>query len=148
MPERLLITGVIALALVGFWVVLAWRASRFRRADATDLLSPSAGSARPLSLILAFSTPECLSCQTIQKPALEELTRRFPARVEVRHINATASPDLVKRFGIFTVPSTVLVGKDGRLLAINQSLAGWEKLAGQLQLNGERPRRRFLIRQG
>lgn len=145
METRLIVLGVIALALLGLWGLLAWRTSRYRRVDVADLLLAS--GAREQSLILAFSTPECVQCRTVQKPALNELVRRFPDRVEVRDVNATASPDLAKRFGIFTVPSTVVVNKDGHIVAINHVISGWEKLASQLRLNGERPETGFRIGQ-
>ncbi len=145
METRLVVLGVIALALVGLWGLLAWRTSRYRRVGAADLLS--APRTRGRSLVLAFSTPDCVPCRTVQKPALDELVRRFPDRVEVRDVDATTSPDLAKRFGIFAVPSTVVVNKDGHIVAINHVISGWEKLASQLRLNGDRPETGFRIGQ-
>lgn len=132
MTAPLIALAIVALAVTGIWVIIAWRRSRLRKRGAADLLSPP--DRRPL--ILAFSTPDCVPCRTAQKPALEELRRRYPERVEVRDIDALVSAHLARRFGIFTVPSTVAVGSDGRILAINHGIAGWEKLATQLQLNG------------
>lgn len=134
MEARLIVLGVFALAVAGLWGLLAWRTRRFRRAGAADLLSVSEGVRRPL--VLSFSTPDCVPCRTVQKPALEELVRRSSNSVEVRDLDATLSPNLARRFGIFTVPSTVVVDKDGQILAINHGIAGLEKLAGQLGLNG------------
>jgi len=105
------------------WAGLAWRSWRFRRRTAADLLVNS----RPL--VLAFSTPDCVPCKTIQKPALEELQRRYQDRVNIREVDALAQPELAGRFGILTVPSTVVVGATGVVLAINHGAADWEKLA-------------------
>src|SRR5574341_1239497 len=126
---RLLVVALIAAALIAIRLVLAWRSRRYRRKGAADLQGTASG--RPL--ILAFSTPACVPCRTIQKPALEDLQRRYPDRVTVRDVNATAEPDLAARFGILTVPSTVVIDQGGAVVAINHTLTGWERLAGQLR---------------
>lgn len=135
MIERLLILALIAAALLLLWLALRWRSRRYRRGGALDLLRT--GSRRPL--VMAFSTPECVPCRTQQRPALAELQRRFPGRVEVREVDATVQPHLAERFGIMTVPSTVVVDLFGRVVAINHGMTRWEKLAVQMRLNGARP---------
>ena len=122
-PDRLLALSLVAAVLAVSWAGLAWRSWRFRRRPAADLLVDS----RPL--VLAFSTPDCVPCKTIQKPALEELQRRYQDRVNIREVDALAQPELAGRFGILTVPSTVVVGATGVVLAINHGAADWEKLA-------------------
>lgn len=122
-PDRLLAFSLVAAVLAVSWAGLAWRSWRFRRRPAADLLVDS----RPL--VLAFSTPDCVPCKTIQKPALEELQRRYQDRVNIREVDALAQPELAGRFGILTVPSTVVVGARGDVLAINHGAADWEKLA-------------------
>lgn len=136
--QRLFVLGVIVAGLVVLWAVLAWRSGRFRRESAADLLSRHTGGRRPL--VLAFSTPDCVPCRTVQRPALEQLLRRYPGRVEVREVDATVIPDLADRFGILTVPSTVVIEEDGTVVAINNAVAGWDKLALQLGLNGQQPK--------
>jgi len=122
-PDRLLAFSLVAAVLAVSWAGLAWRSWRFRRRPAADLLVDS----RPL--VLAFSTPDCVPCKTIQKPALEELQRRYQDRVNIREVDALTQPELAGRFGILTVPSTVVVGATGVVLAINHGAADWEKLA-------------------
>ena len=122
-PDRLLALSLVAAVLAVSWAGLAWRSWRFRRRPAADLLVNS----RPL--VLAFSAPDCVPCKTIQKPALEELQRRYQDRVNIREVDALAQPELAGRFGILTVPSTVVVGARGDVLAINHGAADWEKLA-------------------
>ncbi len=132
LPDRLQALVLVVAGLTAAWLLLRWRTARFRRSGAADLLAPGAGR----SLVLAFSTPDCIPCKTVQKPALEELQRRFPGRVDVREIDATAEPVLALRFGIFTVPSTVVIRNRGDVAAINQGTADWKKIAAQLGLNG------------
>ncbi|HXF81804.1 MAG TPA: thioredoxin family protein [bacterium] len=136
MTDRLLVLAGLAVALLAGWLLLRWRTARYRRPGAADLVR--AAGRRPL--VLAFSTPECVPCRTQQRPALDELQRRYPGRLSVRHVDAVAELELAERFGIMTVPSTVVVDPRGRILAINHGVASWEKLAGQLALNGAAPR--------
>lgn len=132
MAERFLILAVIVTAVAVIWLGLRWRTSRVRRHGALDLLHLQ----HPTPLVLAFSTPECVPCRTQQKPALDELLRRYPDLLEVREVDATVQPELAERFGIMTVPTTVVVSQHGRIVAINHGVARWERLASQLSLNG------------
>lgn len=136
MVDRLLILALIATGLVVVWLALRWRSARYRRGSAADLIA--AAARRPL--VLAFSTPDCVPCRTQQKPALRELLRRYPERLEVREVDAAAQPELADRFGIMTVPSTVVIDPQGRIVAINHGMTRWEELAAQLSLHGARPR--------
>ena len=129
--DRLLALALVAAVLIVAWLGLAWRSRQFRRRTAADLLSDG----RPL--VLAFSTPDCIPCKTIQKHALDELQRRYQDRVSVREVDALDQPALAGRFGILTVPSTVIVGAGGAILAINHGAVDWERLALQLAVNGD-----------
>jgi thioredoxin 1 len=134
--ERLLILLLVAAGLAVVWLGLRWRSTRYRRPNARDVLANLAVHHRPL--VLAFTTPECVPCRTMQRPALEELQRRYPGRFELREVDASVAPELAERFGLMTVPSTVVIDARGHIRAINHGLARWPKLAGQLHLNGRR----------
>ncbi len=136
MVERFAISGIIAITLVGARGILEWWTNRHRRRLAVDLV-PS-GREGPPWYILAFSTPECALCQIGQAPALEELKQSHRGQVAVRHIDTTTAHDLARRFGIFTVPSTVVIDQSGQVLAINHGLAGAKKLARQLHSRSDR----------
>jgi thioredoxin 1 len=129
--ERLLLLALIGAGLACLWLGLRWRTARFRRPHAADVLVRLA-AVRGSPLVLAFTTPECVPCRTVQRPALEELTRRYHGRLQVREVDATAAPELADRFGVMTVPSTVLIDPRGEVLAINYGVARAEKLAAQL----------------
>jgi thiol-disulfide isomerase/thioredoxin len=132
--DRIAALAAVAAGLAIVWLVLRSRSARYRRPNARDLLARLSVTRPPV--VLAFTTPECVPCRTMQRPAIEELQRRYPGRFEVREVDATVTPDLAERFGLMTVPSTVLIDDRGRVLAINHGLARWPKLAGQLSLNG------------
>ncbi len=132
--DRVLALAVVVLAVAAAWLGLRWNFRQVVRRGAEDLVAQGGG----FPVVLVFSTADCVPCKTVQKPALDELRGRFSGRVQVREVDATIDPALAKRFGILTVPSTVVIGSQGAIVAVNQGPVGWEKLAGQLGLNGSR----------
>ncbi len=137
MREPLLALGLLLAAFGGLRVWLMWRRRAVMRASAADLLA--AFDAVGLgALVLAFTTPECVPCRAVQRPALEALEQRYPGLLIFREVDAVRSPDLARRFEILTVPSTVVIGPDGKIRAINHGTATAERLAAQAGLNGDR----------
>lgn len=132
----MLVLLLIAVAALVVWAALAWRTGRFRAVPAGDLLSHPPGSR---ALVIAFTTPDCAPCRMRQRPALEYLHRAHPRDVDIREVDATVEPGLAERFGILSVPSTVVIDRRGTVLAINHTLAPAARLASQLGLNGTRP---------
>ncbi len=130
--DRLVALGVVVLGVAAAWVGLRWNVRQIVRRGAGDLVARDGG----FPVVLAFSSADCVPCKTVQKPALDELRGRFSGQVQVREVDATIDPALAKRFGILTVPSTVVIGAQGAIVAVNQGPVGWEKLARQLRLNG------------
>lgn len=145
MGEPLLALGLLVVAYGGVRMWVGWRRRHVMRAGAADLVT-SFRAARADTLVLVFGTPECVPCKTVQRPALDALLERFPGRVTVAEVDALQAPDLVQRFGILTVPSTVVIGADGGIRAINHGTATTDRLATQAGFNGAtrsiRPRRK------
>ncbi len=135
MREPLLALGLLVVALGGFRVWWGWRRRHAMRAGAADLL-PRFDVNGSDTLVLAFTTPECVPCKTVQRPALDALQERFPGRIVIGEVDALQTPDLARRFGILTVPSTVVISPHGAVLAINHGTVTTERLAAQAGLNG------------
>jgi thioredoxin 1 len=128
----LVLLAVVAVAVI-LWAMLSWRTRRFRATTAADLLPVPHGTR---ALVIAFTTPDCAPCRTAQRPALKRLHVAHPEAVSVREVDATVDPTLAQRFGILSVPSTVVIDRQGRVVAINHTLTVSGKLAAQLGLNG------------
>jgi thioredoxin-like negative regulator of GroEL len=144
MERGLVLVGVALLvcALVAGGRLLARR--RFRQVQATlptalwEALE-AAPDGRPT--VVAFSTPGCAACFTAQKPALAMLERRSGGHVRVFHVDAAERPEAARAFGVMTVPATVVLGREGSVVAANQGFATTEKLAEQLALSSAASRR-------
>lgn len=115
----LAVAGLVVLAAVTLEVV---RASRARR---VALVAAGSPAAEPY--ILYFTGEGCTVCRTHQEPALAKL-----ASVRVDKVDAIAERELAERFHVYTLPTTVVMGTDGRALHVNYGYAPAPKLEQQL----------------
>lgn len=137
MWERSLLTLAIIALLVAAHYGLWWLQRRAQR----HLRSPRFAETlerwglRKGPAIIAFSTPQCAQCQLLQKPALGEVQRLAPD-VQIVQVDATAHPHLATAFGIFTVPTTVVLDEHLRPVATNNGYASADRLRRQLGRRG------------
>ena len=115
----LAVAGTIVLAAAG---LEAFRATRARRLA----VGASAAPARE-PYILYFTGESCTVCRTHQEPALAKLEG-----VRVDKVDAIAERELAERFHVYTLPTTVVMGADGRALHVNYGYAPATKLDRQL----------------
>ncbi len=115
--------------------VVARRRQRRARALPTDEIWQALSTApdgRPA--VVAFSTPSCAACHTAQRPALAQLERRAQGAVRVLEVDAAARPEVARKFGVLTVPTTAILDPSGRLTALNNGFAPLSRLAEQVGL--------------
>jgi thiol-disulfide isomerase/thioredoxin len=135
MITRTIIVGLflLTLALLAIWVYTRPRVLT-ARLQRRNLAASLIRAGRPT--VLAFTSPDCVACHTAQHPALLELTARMGDRVDIREVDVLTRRDAARAFGIFTVPSTVVVDADGKVVAFNIGYASAERLLTQLPVNG------------
>jgi hypothetical protein len=120
-------TQLWALAVAGTVVLVAaglelWR-SRHARARALGVNASPA----PDPYILYFTGENCAVCRTHQEPALAKL-----AGVRIDKVDAIAERELAERFHVYTLPTTVVMSREGRSLHVNYGYAPTNKLERQL----------------
>ncbi len=132
MTERIIILIVVALVVAAIWGIahlLRNRAVRRMRQESPFIdLVPSVKPA-----IVAFSSPGCTECRTLQAPALARLANDLGDAITVRSISAPDHPELVARAGILTVPATVVVDAAGVVRHLNLGFADARRLATQIR---------------
>ena len=84
-------------------------------------------------VIVYFTTPDCVPCKTVQRPALDQVTNLLGGKLQVVEIDATERPDLAKRWGVMSVPTTFLLDARGEARYVNNGVVRAEKLMEQLQ---------------
>jgi len=120
--------GIIALGLGAYWLI---NQRLLMRAQNNILALFSTLPDKPV--IVYFTTPDCVPCKTIQRPALNKLSSLMGDKLEVVEIDATQQPDLAKRWGVMSVPTTFLLNARGEARYVNNGVARVEKLMEQLQ---------------
>ena len=132
MLERLLLSLVITLlaaaVLLGLRFIHLRRASRLTAATAT--VAEASVDRRPT--ILYFRSDNCAPCLA-QSHHLRQLERDMGDRLAVREIDAERESDLAARYGIFTLPTTLVTDGGGQVKHVNYGLAPIAKLARQLE---------------
>jgi len=126
---RAVIATIIILGTLGM-VFLYQRWSRLR---APGLL-PGLGPLRPgASILVYFTTPTCVPCKTIQRPAISQVSQRLGDALQVLEIDASARPDLASRWGVLSVPTTFVINPGGEIRHVNHGVTRADQLLLQLQ---------------
>lgn len=120
--------GIIALGALAYWLVNQRLLARARNNV------PSLFTAPPQKpVIVYFTTPDCVPCKTVQRPALNQLVNLLGDKLQVIEIDATQRPDLAKQWGVLSVPTTFLLDARGEVRYVNNGVARAEKLMEQLR---------------
>lgn len=135
MPLDRLLVVLLAIALVVLaGLVVRWWARRTAtaiRAHLAPLPHPATETTAPVTL-LNFSSPQCGTCQRVQKPLVDKVSAQFPDQVAVVEVDALAQADLARAYHVLTVPSTVIL-TGNRVQDVNYGLASAETLDRQLR---------------
>jgi thioredoxin 1 len=133
MIERLLIAAgaalLLGLARFAFGTYAGFRFRTTARTFDPRLWADLGIAAGPA--VVYFWTETCGQCRTMQTPALNRLTETMAA-VRMVSVNAVQQPALADRFGVMTVPTTVVIDEAGHLRAINHGYADERTLRAQL----------------
>lgn len=98
-----------------------------------------------LPAILYFTTPSCVPCKTVQRPALVRLRERLGNSIQVIEVDALARPEVADYWGVLSVPTTFIIDSRGRPRRVNHGVASAEKLQMQLdEVEQKSPLQRYL----
>ncbi len=82
--------------------------------------------------ILAFSSPYCSPCHTLQEPALRRVAEDLGGGVAIETVDATEHAELAARYHVMTLPATVVFDAAGHPSAVNYGYADAKTLLAQL----------------
>ena len=126
MWERILIAAAIAgLGLLAYQLFL--RAQR-RRALRASLDRAATGRAA----LLVFTSPTCAPCKLQQLPIIDRILVDWRDRIDVEIVDITAEPDVAAQYGVWSLPTTIVLDARREVVAINQGVAHEHKLRAQL----------------
>lgn len=133
MSTEILLRLVVALAIIGFGLLTYWWMNQRMLGRAQSNGPTLIGALPHKPVIVYFTTPDCVPCKTIQRPALNQLSNVMGDKLEVIEIDATQRPDLASEWGVYSVPTTFLLNERGEARYVNNGVARIEKLMEQLQ---------------
>jgi thiol-disulfide isomerase/thioredoxin len=119
--------GMITLSFVLYRLVNLALLARVRNASAT-----TNGMAPGLPSILYFTTPDCVPCKTVQRPAIQRVQELMGQRLQVVEVNAYDQPEVAKKWGVLSVPTTFILDAQGKPRAVNHGATPANKLLKQL----------------
>ena len=83
-------------------------------------------------VLLYFTTPTCVPCKTVQRPAIERLKNALGESFQVVEIDATSRPEVASQWGVMSVPTTYIIDSLGQPRYVNHGVAQFEKLSRQM----------------
>jgi hypothetical protein len=86
----------------------------------------------PEADILYFTGVSCTVCHVAQRPAIARL-HQLVGDLAVREIDVAADPQLARAYGVMTLPTTVVLGSLGRIVAVNAGFATETVLLAQVE---------------
>lgn len=130
MLERMLLTAVFTALGLGLCAGGRWWYLR-RASRQTGPIR----AGRPA--VLYFCSDHCAPCAA-QWRFLEQVQAQFGDGLAIEKIDADLEPEKTERFGVFTLPTTLLMDARGVVRHANYGLADARKLGAQVQglLNG------------
>ncbi len=130
MIERLAILFVVA--LLGTAAFALFRNQHLRRASKA---APVTG--RPV--VLYFRSNACAPC-VAQGRYVQQLQAEYGDRIQVQKVDADKDQVVAERYGVFTLPTILIVDAAGRVRHANYGLTDAARLAAQLQSAESRAR--------
>lgn len=133
LERSLILLGFILCVGVGWMLWQFWQQQRLGHLQQSStlptFLAQQVMPGQPA--VLYFTSEGCIQCKFQQAPVLE----RFAADTGVRihTVDAVAQADVADFYGVMTVPTTVVLDRQRRPVAINLGLAPLQKLRQQVE---------------
>ncbi len=121
--ERLLIAVV--LFMVGYGAYTLFKQNHLRA-----LGRVMASNSRPT--LLYFKSDNCAGCPT-QSRYLDQLRQLWVEGISIQKIDADVEPEKAAEYGVFTLPTTILVNEAGAVKNVNYGVTNAHKLVQQLR---------------
>jgi thiol-disulfide isomerase/thioredoxin len=123
----------LALAFISGFFILSFLYQRWMQQHTSGLL-PELGAVRRGAYVLVyFTTPNCVPCKTIQRPAIQQISQHLGSALQVMEIDATQKPEIASRWGVLSVPTTFIIDPHGKVRHINHGVTRAEQLLKQIR---------------
>jgi len=126
MVERIIIAlAVVAIGLIAYWGLL-----RLQRRRVTQ--GSKRGGRTGRSALLVFTSPTCAPCKLQQLPIVDRVLVDWHDEIDYELIDVAERPEAATQFGVWSVPTTIVLDAQRQVIAINQGVVFEKKLREQL----------------
>lgn len=137
--EAVVITVVLlCVALGGYWLYRLLNGRRALQKLRGDSDSPAAKFFPNYQLnkpgIVLFTADYCGPCKHRQRPNIQKVIAHFgESTIQFIMVDVDELPEVANRWGVMSLPTTVILDKDGKPIHINHGVTEQETLQKQLQ---------------
>jgi thiol-disulfide isomerase/thioredoxin len=125
---------ILAVLIIGTGLILYRLVNNINLARSCGKISQISVYRPGIPGILYFTTPTCLPCKTVQRPALKKLKDSLGARIQIIEVDASINTKLASSWGVLSVPTTFVFDDSGVPRHVNHGVAMAEKLFHQLEI--------------
>ena len=126
MVERIIIAlAVVAIGLIAYAGLL-----RLQRRRVTQGLKRGDRTGR--SALLVFTSPTCAPCKLQQLPIVDRVLVDWHDKIDYELIDVAERPEAATQYGVWSVPTTIVLDAQRQVIAINQGVVFEKKLREQL----------------
>jgi thioredoxin 1 len=131
--SEILLRFGLAVVIIGLGVFAYWLINQRLLIRARNNVLTLFGKYPDKPVLVYFTTPDCVPCKTVQRPAINRVADLLGENLEVIEINAYEQPDVAKTWGVMSVPTTFVLDARGEARYVNNGVARAEKLLEQIQ---------------
>ena len=132
-PMDIVLRFILAIGIIGLGAAAYWFINQRLLVRAKNNIYTLFRKLPNKPVIVYFTTPDCVPCKTVQRPALDQIRSLLGEKLQVVEIDAYERPDLAQRWGVMSVPTTFLLDAHGEARYVNNGVARVEKLMEQVQ---------------
>jgi thioredoxin 1 len=125
---------LIAVTIVGVGLITYTLVNRHSLAKNNGRIFQFPSYKQGIPAILYFTTPTCVPCKTIQRPALKSLKDSLGERIQIIEVDASTNTKLASSWGVLSVPTTYIFDEKGRSRYVNHGVVMAEQLFQQLEI--------------
>ena len=126
MWERVLMAiAIVGLGVLAYQLILQAQ----RRCAARGSLGRAATGR---AAVLAFTSPTCAPCKLQQLPIIDRILLDWHDKIEVEIVDVTEKPEAATQYGVWSLPTTIVLDAQRKVIAINQGVAHEYRLREQI----------------
>jgi thiol-disulfide isomerase/thioredoxin len=133
MATEILTRTLMALAIAGVGVGVFGLANRVILTRASKKYQGLESFNLGVPAILYFTTPTCVPCKIVQRPAIQKVQETLGADVQIIEVDASLRTDLADYWGVLSVPTTFIIDPEGKPRQINHGVTLADKLIAQVK---------------